>query len=47
MYSYDNQNLDINEVVDKMDSSKLDNAITQVENTIQKNTELQSKTNYK
>lgn len=37
MYSHKNLEISINDAVDKMDSSKIDFAITQVERTIEKN----------
>lgn len=37
MYSFDNVNADVNDVVDNMLPDKLDWAITQVEHTIKKN----------
>ena len=37
MYSHKNLELSINEVVDKMDETKIDHAITQCERTVEKN----------
>lgn len=37
MYSHKNLEIPINDAVDKMDSSKIDFAITQVERTVEKN----------
>ena len=38
MYSHENLELPINDVVDQMDESKMDNAISQCELTVQKKT---------
>lgn len=41
MYSNNNIDISINEVVDNMESEKLDWALTQVERTIQKNSNIE------
>jgi len=40
MYSHQNSTLSITDIVDNLDPSKLDTAITQCENTIRKNAQI-------